>query len=52
MTHFCDSANSGVIKTEQHNAKADTMQNKVCGAASAWEVMRRHRDFKGFSVLA
>ena len=46
MTHFCDSANSGVSKAEQHNAKADTMQNKVCGNSQR---MGGHED--GIGIL-
>ncbi|CAC5417573.1 CLCA3_4 [Mytilus coruscus] len=44
ITHFCDADSSD--PTTYHNIFPQNDQNIICKRQSAWEVMRKHSDFK------
>ncbi|XP_053404710.1 calcium-activated chloride channel regulator 4A-like [Mercenaria mercenaria] len=51
ITMFCDKDEVSVDEAQRHNRHAPNLQNLHCGHKSAWEVMRRHKDFKDAAAL-
>lgn len=49
VTQFCDNDTSSNVTL--HNTEAKNEHNDKCGGRSAWEVMREHKDFKGWIHL-
>ncbi|XP_052070311.1 calcium-activated chloride channel regulator 1-like isoform X1 [Mytilus californianus] len=47
MEEFCDTDESNTDSKLRHNSQAANNQNIKCNSRSAWEVMRKHDDFKG-----
>lgn len=46
VTEFCDKNMQATPANLWHNSNAINAQNKYCDGKSAWEIMRKHDDFK------
>lgn len=51
LSKFCDKDHPSTPVEERHNSRAETPHNVICKRQSAWEVMRRHDDFKTGRII-